>query len=58
MRTPTITKKQAIEAMIEQARRDWRTARDEHRQKVIEAEEHLHILVRALLNGLVLLPQH
>jgi hypothetical protein len=50
MRTPTITKRQAIEAMIEQARRDYRTACAEHEAKVDASEQHLQMLVRDLVN--------
>jgi hypothetical protein len=49
MKRPTITKRQAVEAMIEQAKRDYHTAHGEHHTKVKEAELHLHMLVRDLV---------
>lgn len=50
MKRPTITKKQAIAAMIEQINRDYHEAFAEHERKVDEAEAHLHSLVLALIN--------
>ena len=50
MKRPTITKRQAILAMIEQARRDATIAHEEHHAKVQEAERHLHMLVRDLVS--------
>ena len=48
MKRPTITKKQAIEAMIAQAKADRDAAHAAHNAKVTKAEAHLHALVRAI----------
>lgn len=48
MKRPTITKKQAIEAMIAQAKVDRDVAHEAHEAKVDKAEAHLHALVRAI----------